>query len=194
MKKTIGIVAMSLSCLYMNAQQTWDAKKNPTVDSISSPYEAKLLPSRPALTTAQIFPVLGKYESAAHPDIAQVSITLDETNKGIVWVEGLPQGKIKAFLRQSPATYKVPAQQTESGTAVAEGTMIYDKETNTLRVCIGRAYNNAEPALAFAPVPEEPAAAPKVVKGKPVKTTKAPTPAVWMYEGTRMESATAMNQ
>lgn len=194
MKKTIGIVAMSLSCLYMNAQQTWDAKKNPTVDSISSPYEAKLLPARPALTTAQIFPVLGKYESAAHPDIAQVSITLDETNKGIVWVEGLPQGKIKAFLRQSPATYKIPAQQTDAGTAVAEGTMIYDKEANTLRVCIGRAYNNADPAQAFAPVPEEPAAAPKLVKGKPVKTTKAPTPAVWMYEGTRMESATAMNQ
>lgn len=194
MKKTIGILAMSLSCLYMNAQQTWDAKKNPTVDSISSPYEAKLLPARPALTTAQIFPVIGKYESTAHPEIAQVTITLDETNKGIVWVEGLPQGKIKAFLRQSPATYKIPAQQTEAGTAVAEGTLMYDKENNTLRVCIGRPYNTADPALAFAPVPEEPAAAPKVVKGKPVKTTKAPTPAIWMYEGTRMESATAMNQ
>lgn len=194
MKKTIAALALSLSCLYMSAQQTWDAKKNPTVDSISTPYEAKLLPARPGLTTAQIFPVLGKYESAAHPDIAQVTITLDETNKGLVWVEGLPQGKIKAMLRQSPATYKIPVQQTTEGKAVAEGTLIYDKESNTLRVCIGRLYNTADPAQAFAPVTEEPAAAPKVVKGKPVKTTKPTAPAIWMYEGTRIESATALNQ
>ena len=97
-----GIV-LSLSAL---AQQSWDAKNNPTVDSITSRYTAKYVASRPAPTTADIFPVIGRYESTSNPEAASVSITLDETNKGIVWVDGLPQGRIKAMLRKSPAIYK----------------------------------------------------------------------------------------
>lgn len=55
-----------------------------------------------------------------------------------MWIEGLPQGRVKAMLRKSPATYKIPAQKTEEGKEVAEGTLMFDKETNTLSICIGK--------------------------------------------------------
>ena len=71
----------------------------------------KMQPMPEGLTTEKIFPVIGKYQ-LADKDGSQstVSVTLDESNKGIVWIEGLPQGKIKATLRKSPATYKIPVQ------------------------------------------------------------------------------------
>src|SRR5690242_18762807 len=61
----------------------------------------KMQPMPEGLTTDKIFPVLGKYQ-LTDKDGAQstVSVSLDETNKGIVWIEGLPQGKIKATLRK----------------------------------------------------------------------------------------------
>ncbi len=37
------------------------------------------------------------------------------------------------MLRKSPATYKIPAQKTEDGKDVAEGTMIFDKDANKLK-------------------------------------------------------------
>lgn len=139
----------------------------------------KMQPMPEALTTEKIFPVLGKYQ-LTDKDGAQstVTISLDETNKGIVWVEGLPQGKIKATLRKSPATYKIPLQpldevasaetttteadadgKVKTKTAKAakeakakelpEGVLIYDKDANVLNVCIGCKYNNEDPAMAF---------------------------------------------
>jgi hypothetical protein len=200
MKKTlgsVGIIALSLLAVAANAQtpqpatQPWDATKNPTVDSITAPYKSKLIAPRPALTTADIFPVIGKYESAVNTDAASVTITLDEQNKGLVWVEGLPQGKIKAMLRKGPATYKIPAQKLEDGKEVAEGTLIFDKETNTLSICIGKNYHAENPAAAF--VPEEQPAE----EVKPVAKTKtkkvAPAPKPWVYTGTKVETVTAMN-
>jgi hypothetical protein len=191
MKKTIGIVgviAMSLLTLSVNAQQTWEAKKNPTVDSITSPYAGKYITARPALTTADIFPVIGKYESATNTDAASVAITLDQTNKGIVWIEGLPQGKVKAMLRKSPATYKIPAQKTEEGKEVAEGTLIFDKETGTLSICIGKLYNAEEPATAFTVPVEEPATTTKTSK-----TKKLILPKAWLYTGTKLVTETVAN-
>ena len=71
----------------------------------------KMQPMPEALTTEKIFPVLGKYQLTDKEGTAYtVTATLDETNKGLVWIEGLPQGKIKAALRKSPATYKIPVQ------------------------------------------------------------------------------------
>jgi hypothetical protein len=71
----------------------------------------KMQPMPEALTTEKIFPVIGKYQLTDKDGAAStVTIALDETNKGIVWIEGLPQGKIKATLRKSPATYKIPVQ------------------------------------------------------------------------------------
>jgi len=200
MKKTILIMAgIALSSLLMTAaaQETWDPKKNPTVDSISAKYKDQLVPPREPITTNMIFPVLGQYQSSVNTDAASVSISLDPQNKGVVWIEGLPQGKIKAMLRKSPSTYKIPAQKTEDGKDVAEGTLVFDKETNTLNICIGKPYNTADPLLAFAPVVEEPVVVEtktKTAKTK-VKTKKvAETPKPWMYAGTKLESATAKNQ
>lgn len=201
MKKTIGIVGgivLSFFVITAKAQNNppgnepakWDPKKNPTVDSLITPYQGKMIPPRPPLTTADIFPVIGKYESSTNADAANVSIMLDEQNKGLVWVEGLPQGKIKAMLRKSPATYKIPVQKTEDGKDVAEGTLIFDKETNTLSICIGKAYNAEDPAAAFAQPAEQPAPA---TTAKNAKIKKPVVPKAWIYTGTRQTKETAAN-
>ncbi|MGC4036798.1 MAG: hypothetical protein QM764_12635 [Chitinophagaceae bacterium] len=189
------------------------AFSNGTVDSIAAKY--KLLPMPEAMTPEQVFPVLGEYQPSATPApeattsaatstgstttteaapaVTSVKIMLDDQNKGIVWVDGLPQGKIKAFLRKSPSTYKIPAQTTADGKEVKEGTMIFDKDTKTLSVIIGKAYNDQDPAAAFAPAVEEPvAAAPVVKKGKKAKKVK---PVVvekpWVLTATKVEHTTA---
>jgi hypothetical protein len=191
MKKTAGIVggiALSLFSLALNAQQTWEAKNNPTVDSITAKYKDKEVVSKPASTLQDVFPVIGKYESATNPDAASLTINLDETNKGIAWIEGLPQGKVKAMLRKSPSTYKIPVQKTEDGKEVAEGTLIFDAATNTLRICIGKSFDAENPEAAFA-APVEAA----VVLTKTAKTKKPVAPKAWIYTGTKMARETAAN-
>ena len=79
-----------------------------------------------------------------------IVITLDPENKGVIWVEGLPQGKFKAYLKKSPSTYRILSQKTESGTQVPEGTLIYDTETKALNIALGKAYDEADPAAIFA--------------------------------------------
>jgi hypothetical protein len=208
MKKTIimvSVIVLSLLSASVKAQQTWNAKKNPTVDSITSPYEAKLLPPRPPMTTMDIFPVIGTYESSTNTDAPSVTIALDEQNKGLVWIAGLPQGKIKAMLRKSPSTYKIPAQKTEDGKDVPEGTLIFDKEANTLSICIGKPYNTEDPSAAFTMTTEDQTAAmnnedltktkTKTASGKTIKTKiKQPAPKPWVYTGTKVEKATVSNQ
>jgi hypothetical protein len=204
MKKAIlvGVIALSLLSTTVQAQQTWNAKKNPTVDSITAPYEAKLLAARPAPTTADIYPVIGTYESATNTDAPSVTVTLDEQNKGFVWIEGLPQGKIKAMLRKSPATYKIPVQKTEDGKDVPEGTLIFDKDSKTLSIVIGKTYNAEDPSAAFTMTTEDQnmATTTDVVKtktktgGKIVKTKTKPAPKPWTYTGTKVEKATVSNQ
>lgn len=176
------------------------ALSNPTVDSIAAKYKLQSMPE--AMTPEMVFPVLGEYQPSAAPAsettstteaapaVSNVKIMLDEQNKGIVWVEGLPQGKIKAFLRKSPSTYKIPVQKTEDGKDVKEGTLMYDKDTKMLSIIIGKAYNDMDPAASFAPVVEEPVAvAPKAKKGKKVKTVKVEKP--WVFTGTKIEHSTA---
>ncbi|HVF81994.1 MAG TPA: hypothetical protein VM884_08675 [Flavisolibacter sp.] len=90
------------------------------------------------------FPVLGSYK-ASGKSTGDITITLDETNKGIVWVEGLSQGKFKALMKKAPATYKVPAQQTESGKAVAEGVLFFNPESKELTIALGRSFDDADP-------------------------------------------------
>src|SRR5688572_10251008 len=200
MKKTITMVAgfvFLLLSAFVNAQEpvkvpetkTWDAKKNPTVDSITAPYAAKMIPARPALTTDQIFPVLGRYESSLNADAASVTITMDEQNKGLVWIDGLPQGRIKAMLRKSPATYKIPAQKTAEGKDVAEGTLIFDKDANTLNIVIGKPYNSEDPASVFVTA-EEPVVEVKTKGSKTkIKTQKLKA---WVYTGTKIPVETAI--
>jgi hypothetical protein len=130
-------------------QTTQEQKKygNPTVDSILSKYTLVPMPSE--ITTEQIFPVIGQYQSSANSS-DKITVTLDDQNKGLVWIDGLPQGKIKAVERKSPATYKIPVQKTEDGKDVREGTMIYDKDTKVISLVLGRPYNDEDPASVFA--------------------------------------------
>lgn len=190
MKKTIGtvgVIVLSMFAFETSAQQTWEAQKNPTVDSIAAKYRDKIITTPAALSTESIFPVIGRYESATNPDAPSVAVSLDAQNKGLVWIEGLPQGKIKGLLAKSPATYKIPAQKTEDGKEVAEGTLIYDKELNTLSICIGKKYDAENPASVFAEAPaeEQPAVAAKT------KAKKQAIPKAWVYTGTKVVTATA---
>jgi hypothetical protein len=73
------------------------------------------------------------------------------------------------LLRKSPATYKIPAQKTQEGKDVAEGTLIFDKETNTLMICIGKPYTWKIPASAFACTVEEPAVTEQKLKQRQKK-------------------------
>lgn len=199
MKKTfglLGVIVLSFLAINLHAQQTetqptqpvkqtWDPQNNPTVAAISAKYKDKMINTKAALTNEDIFPALGVYESVSNPEAAMVTITLDEDNKGVVWIEGLPQGKIKAMLRNSPSTYKIPAQKTAEGKDVAEGTLIFDKEMNALSISIGKEYNAADPSSAFATAPEvtEPAT---TTKSKSTKTKKVTTPKAWIYTGSKM--------
>ena len=74
MKKTIGIwggFVLSLFVVSANAQEptqpptntppsTWDAKKNPTVDSINAKYKDRMVPARTPMTIDQIFCFLSR--------------------------------------------------------------------------------------------------------------------------------------
>jgi hypothetical protein len=192
MKKTIGtvgVIVLLAGGQQLSAQNNWEAQKNPTVDSITAKYKDKMVTAPAPKTTDLIFPAIGVYESGTNTGISNVSISQDETNKGLIWVEGLPQGRIKGLLTRSPATYKIPAQQNEAGKAVAEGTLIYDRETNTLSICIGKPFNSANPALVFTET--IPAAEPLPVKGK--KSKSIAVAKAWFYTGTKMEKSTAGN-
>ncbi len=97
------------------------------------------------LRPEHIFPVLGNYK-ASGTSANDITITLDSVNKGIVWVEGLPQGKFKALMKKAPATYKIPAQKTESGKPVAEGTLFLNPASKELTIVLGRLFDDADPS------------------------------------------------
>lgn len=96
------------------------------------------------LTAAQIFPALGSYKGSG-TSTTDVTISLDSANKGIVWVEGLTQGRFKALMKKAPATYKIPAQTSDNGKAISEGTLYLNPDTNELTIVLGRPYNDANP-------------------------------------------------
>lgn len=163
----------------------------------------KMQPMPEGLTTEKIFPVLGSYQLTDKAgNAANVSITLDPENKGIVWISGLPEGTVKATLRRSPAVYKIPAQKVGEDTTakdakkIAGGVLIYDKDANVMNVCIGCTYNAENPAIAFeAPAAEETteADAPKKAKTSKSKkgTAKVAKVKPVLYTGTKViESST----
>jgi len=186
----------------------------------------KMQPMPEALTTEKIFPVIGKYQLTDKDGASStVTVSLDPSNKGLIWIEGLPQGKIKAALRKSPATYKIPVQPLEGEmTAPAEveskdvkdtkataknskkvkeapkpkelpeGVLIYDKDANVLNVCIGCAFNNDDPAMAFtasepAPVDQADVKATKSAKKSTAKVEKKAKPV--LYTGNKVIETTA---
>ena len=111
---------------------------------VSHPERLKGLTTE-TLTPAHIFPALGSYTPSG-TSTENVTITQDETNKGMVWVDGLEQGRFKALMKKSPAVYKIPAQKSESGKSIAEGTLYLNPETNELTIVLGRSFNDADPA------------------------------------------------
>jgi hypothetical protein len=173
----------------------------------------KMLPMPEALTTEKIFPVIGHYSvtskeatttttdaNATDNTVAgatsDVTITLDETNKGVVWVDGLPQGKIKAYLRKSPSTYMIPAQKIADDKDLAEGVLIFDKDANTLDVCIGCKFNNEDPASSFTtPEPvvvEQPVVKTKSKSKKGTAKAKVKPVKTWRYSGSKTDATASV--
>jgi hypothetical protein len=194
MKKT-AIVLGTLLFLFtatVNAQ-TEPTPVKTTTDQWNNhnPDKYKLQPMPAAITLEKKFPVIGKYNLTDNSGTAaDVSITLDETNKGIVWVEGLSQGKFKAILRKAPGTYKVPAQKSADDKDVAEGVLIFDKDNNSLDICIGCTYNNEDPASAFTTTETVIADQAKTIKKTTAKTKVKPVK-TWKYSGSKVTDATA---
>ena len=120
-----------------------------TVDSIEAKY--KLLPMPDStISIEKTFPILGTYQLAStNNNTSNLVITLDSSNKGIVWIDGLPEGRIKAYLQQSPATYRIIPQRSSTGKMVPEGTVIYNTESNALNVSLGAPYNETDPGSIF---------------------------------------------
>jgi hypothetical protein len=196
MKKTFFIISAFLLLFTVTLNAQTDTVQPVKTDKWNnySPEKYKLTPMPAPLTIEKIFPVIGKYSITDKDGLASdLSITLDESNKGIAWVEGLPQGRIKAYLKKAPGTYMIPAQKIADEKDLAEGVLLFNKEANTLDICIGCTFNTEDPASAFAtpaePVVEEPVAtkgkkATAKTKVKPVKT--------WKYSGTKVGETTAL--
>ena len=167
------------------AQKPADATEKPMDQANAT--TSNLLPMPEPLTIEKIYPVIGRYQSAGSETDGPmtISVNIDPEVKGVAWVEGLPQGKVKALLFKSPATYKIPAQKTEEGKDVAEGTLIYDPETKAISICIGCAYNYKDPASAFAMNDEM--ADDKTAKNKKKEKKH------WVFVGSKVEQSTAAN-
>ena len=61
----MGGFVLSLLSVTASAQQTWDAKKNPTVDSISALYRDKIVAAPVPPTREDVFPVIGNMSRPA---------------------------------------------------------------------------------------------------------------------------------
>ena len=114
-------------------------------NSTSSSANTTTTTTEPATTTAPATTMGTEIASAG-----SLVVTLDAENKGVIWVEGLPQGKFKAYLKKSPASYRILAQKTETGNEIPEGTLLYDPSTSTLNIALGKEYDDADPAAIFA--------------------------------------------
>jgi len=187
MKNTMFLlVAALLFSVAVNAQST--------VDSIRAKYQLQQMPD--SLTIEKTFPVLGNYQLNTTDGSQQtVSITIDSVNKGIVWVEGLPEGRFKAYLKQAPATYRIVAQKSESGKQIQEGTLLLDPSTNTLNIALGKKFDDADPASVFAALNNISADLESNTEVK-VKTKKGDTKSkakLMFYTATKAETATSVS-
>jgi len=139
-----NIIFLFIAALFFSAS----VNAQSTVDSIKAKYQLKPMPE--AMTIEKSFPVLGTYQLKTASDSSQtITVTLDPESKGIVWIEGLPEGKFKAYLKKSPSTYRVPAQKLESEKQLPEGTLVYDPATSTLNIALGKKFDDADPTAIF---------------------------------------------
>lgn len=155
-----GVVANAQTSSPSPAKPATDTTVKPTADTantspttlvdtsvgkayVANPEKLKGLTSE-TVTPEHAFPALGTYKGSGS-STADVTITPDSANKGIVWVDGLPQGRFKALLKKAPSAYKIPMQTSANGKAVSEGTLYVNPETNELTIVLGRPYNDANP-------------------------------------------------
>jgi hypothetical protein len=137
-------IVLFIAALFLTAS----VKAQSTADSIHAKYQMQPMPE--ALTIEKTFPVLGTYQlNTTNGTEQNVSITLDSTNRGIVWVSGFPEGTFKAYLKKSPGIYRIVSQKSESGKQIPEGTLFFDPSTNTLNVALGKTYDEADPTAVF---------------------------------------------
>jgi hypothetical protein len=95
------------------------------------------------------------------------------------------------MLRKSPSTYKIPAQKTEDGKEVKEGTLVFDKDANTLNIVIGTPYNTEDPLAVFNTATEEPVVAEVKTKGSKTKIKTKAKVKPWTYTGSKLVVETA---
>ena len=144
-----NILFMAVAALFLS----FASKAQSTADSIEAKY--KLQPMPDTLTVEKTFPVLGSYQlnslqlNSTDNTAGTLNITLDSSNKGIVWIDGLPQGRIKAYLKQSPATYRIVSQRSSTGVLVPEGTLVFNPDANALNISLGAPYNETDPMSIF---------------------------------------------
>lgn len=120
------------------------AQEQPTTTKQETVTPASQTISSDNVRPEHFLPVLGHYTTAGNTQ-SPITITVDEQNLGIIWIDGLPEGRFKALLKQRPSTYKIPAQKSESGKQVSEGTLYFDAETSQLAILIGRPFNDENP-------------------------------------------------
>src|ERR1043165_2707296 len=90
---------MLFSIMASAQQQPYSPSNNPTVTAITSKYTYKEV-KHEELTNEKVFPILGSYQPEANSEVTgTLRVSIDADNKGVVWIDGLPQGKIKAMLR-----------------------------------------------------------------------------------------------
>ena len=195
MKKTTYLVALAMLlgsfALHAQTDTTSQAgQQTYTYVKAKEDLTAKFLPMPAPLTMEKIFPATGNFQPTQTniEGAMEVNIVLDSANKGLVWIEGLPMGRIKAQLRQSPATYKIPAQKTEDGKSIEEGTLVYDTTANVLNICLGCTYDEVEPAKHFAIATETVSTetSDATVKGNTAKKKSASKTKVWTYTGAKV--------
>jgi len=189
MKNTI---LLAVAALFITAS----VNAQSTVDSIAAKYQ--LLPMPGEMTLQQKFPVIGTYQLQGSTDTsASLNIMLDSANKGMVWVEGLPQGRFKAYLKKSPTTYRILSQKTAEGKQIPEGTLYFDTASHTLNISLGAPFNDADPTGIFAMnngTMSSPAdVADNTVKVKTKTSTSKTKAKVSFYTATKLDQGTAVN-
>lgn len=170
-KNFLLLVAFLIATSTISFAQT---TSTPEVPKNYKPKPKELLPMPGELTDEMIFPALGKYEyTNKKGDVSNVTVIRDAENKGVIWVNGMPQGKFKADLKASPSTYKIPTQKTlinenteagdnssevaaetkpakrYSGKSVQEGTLYFDSTSNKLYINVGYKFNEEDPTAVF---------------------------------------------
>ncbi|MGC4231927.1 MAG: hypothetical protein QM594_02865 [Niabella sp.] len=140
-KNYLLMIAFSVSVTTASVAQV---ATTPELPRNYKPQAKELLPMPGELTDEMIFPALGRYEYAdSEGEVLQVTVTRDSENKGVIWINGMPQGKFKADLKASPATYKIPVQKTLQNEVVEEEATEEQEAATEEAVGTGTAHSKA---------------------------------------------------